>query len=201
MSGNYQKRPSSNWKVLAERVVYEHIPWLRLIEQDICLPNGVLVEKYLLTETPDVSMIFAVTDEGEAIFVEQYKHGMAQLSLDLCAGYVDPTDRSPQAAAQRELLEETGFESEQWSFLTSLFMSPNRSRARIHYFLAQGCQKTSRQRLDPTEDLRVILLSLDEIPGMIAAGGICTVSSVAGVSLGLSGINHALSRGKNGKQG
>ena len=87
------------WRILDERLIYEHRPWLRLVEQDVQLPNGVVIEKYLLSEMSDVVMIFAVTMDGHVLFVEQYKHGIGRLSLDLSAGYMDAEDPSPLAAA------------------------------------------------------------------------------------------------------
>jgi len=177
--------PSTEWEILDERVIYEHPPWLRLVEQDIRLPNGIIIEKYLLTETPDVVMMFAITESGEAIFVEQYKHGMGGLSLDLSAGYMDDDDSSPLAAAQRELEEETGYVSDHWTYMSSLVINPNRSNAKIHYYLARGCRSCGTQHLDPTEDLRVHLISMADVRELVAAGRVTTMSSAAGIALGL----------------
>ena len=105
-------RSAMEWNTLSERVVYERLPWLRLIEQDVKLPNGIVIENYLITEAPDVAMVFAVTESDEVIFVEQYKQGMREISLDLSAGYIDKSDPSPLSAARRELEEETGYIAE-----------------------------------------------------------------------------------------
>lgn len=185
MSPHNDEEPLRPWHVVAEKVVYEHWPWLRLKEQTVELPNGRRIERYLVSEGPDVVMIFAVTEKGEVVFVEQYKHGMGEMSLDLSAGYMDEEDPSPLAAAQRELEEETGFQSDQWRFLVSLATSPNRSPAKLHYFLAVDCRPTGRQHFDPTEDLRVRLYPLAEVEDMILDGRVRTISSVAGIALGL----------------
>lgn len=185
MSPHSDEEPLQPWKVVAEKTVYEYWPWLRLKEQTVELPNGRRIERYLVSEGPDVVMIFAVTEKGEAVFVEQYKHGMGEMSLDLSAGYMDDEDPSPLAAAQRELEEETGFQSTQWRLLGSLATSPNRSPAKLHYFLAVDCRPTGRQHFDPTEDLRVRLFPLAEVEDMILDGRVRTISSVAGIALGL----------------
>lgn len=177
-----------DWKILDERVVYDHRPWLRLIEQDVQLPDGQVIEKWLISEAQDVVMIFAVTESDGAIFVEQYKHGMRSLSLDLSAGYVDASDTSPLSAAQRELEEETGYVSATWTCLASLVVSPNRSKARIHYYLATGCRPDGTRHLDPTEDLAVHLFPLASVGQLVPDGRVETVSSAAGIALGL----HAL---------
>ena len=173
------------WQILDERIVYEHHPWLKLTEQDVRLPNGVIIERYLISETPDVVMMFAVTEPGEAIFVEQYKHGMRNLSLDLSAGYMDETDRSPPAAARRELAEETGYIPEDWTHLASLVIDPNRSPARIHYYLARKCRLAGAPHLDATEELQVRLVRLADVDHLASTGRVVTVSSAAGIALGL----------------
>lgn len=173
------------WRVLAERLIYEHRPWLTLREQDVALPNGATIERYLLTDAPEVVMIFAVTADRKVLFVEQYKHGIERLSLDLCAGYMDAEDPAPLAAAQRELREETGYASEHWAHLADLAPEPNRSAARHHFFLAWDCLPAGAQHLDATEELRVRPIPLDEVEDLAFCGGVVTVSSTAGVALGL----------------
>ena len=175
-------KPEMEWQTLSERVVYERLPWLRLIEQDVRLPTGLVIENYLITEAPDVAMMFAVTASGEAIFVEQYKQGMQDLSLDLSAGYIDSDDHSPLSAARRELEEETGYVSEDWTHLASLVIDPNRSGAQMHYYLARNCRAIGNQHLDPTEDLHVHLVPLAEVESLISAGRVTTVSSAAGIA-------------------
>lgn len=194
-----QDKPLESWQVLGEKVVYDNLPWLRLIEQHVLLPNGRHIERYLVSEGPDVVMMFPVTPAGEVIFVEQYKHGMRMLSLDLPAGYMDSSDSSPLFAAQRELEEETGYRSEHWTHLGSLFMSPNRSRGQIHYFLAEDCQPAGHQHLDPTEELRVRLFRLEEIPGMMMNGSVLTISSIAGMALGLLALQRSLTHPQAGR--
>ena len=177
-----------DWQTLSERIIYERLPWLKLIEQDVRLPNGVVIENYLISETPDVAMMFAVTRSGEAIFVEQYKQGIQSLSLDLSAGYMDETDHSPLSAARRELEEETGYVSEDWTHLASLVIDPNRSSAQIHYYLARNCRQTGTQHLDPTEELRVQVMPLAEVESLVFAGRVTTVSSAAGIAMGLQAL-------------
>jgi len=173
------------WRVLDERPIYEHRPWLKLVEQDVQLPNGVVIEKYLLSDMPDVVMVFALTADDHVLFVEQYKHGIGRLSLDLSAGYMDAEDPSPLAAAQRELQEETGYTSDHWMHLASLAIDPNRSPAQHHYFLAWDCRPAGEQHLDPTEELRVQRIPLDEVESLAATGRVVTVSTTAGIALGL----------------
>ncbi len=176
---------TERWRVLAERQIYAHRPWLVLREQDVALPNGVTIERYLLTDVPEVVMIFAITEDERALFVEQYKHGIGRMSLDLSAGYVDDEDPSYLAAAQRELREETGYVSDHWVHLADLASEPNRSSTRHHYFLAWDCRLAGAQRLDATEALSVRSIPLSEVESLPFDGGVVTVSTSAGIALGL----------------
>jgi len=173
------------WRILRERLIYEHQPWLTLREQDVELPNGLVIERYILTDSPDIVMMFAITEGHQALFVEQYKHGIGRLSLDLSAGYMDAGDPSPLSAAQRELHEETGYVSEHWAHLASLASEPNRSSVRFHYFLAWDCRPAGAPHLDATEDLRVHLIPLEEVEDLAFNGRVGTVSTAAGIALGL----------------
>jgi ADP-ribose pyrophosphatase len=188
MSNVEAKELLARWRILAERLVYEHRPWLSLVEQDVELPNGLVIEKYLRATTPAVAMVFGITQSHHVIFVEQYKHGVGRLSLDLSAGYIEDDDPSPLVAAQRELEEETGYVSEDWTHLASLAIDPNRSDAEFHFYLARECWLGGRQHLDPTEELRVQLIPLEEVGRLASHGGVRTLSTTAGIALALCAL-------------
>ena len=198
MSNKRASGSPSEWRVLEERVVYENLPWLRMREQDVQLPSGVIIEKYLLTEVPDVVMVFALTGTRQVLFVEQYKHGLRRLSLDLVAGYVDRDDPSPLSAAQRELREEAGYTSERWEHLASLSPDPNRSGAQYHFFIALDCRRAGEQRLDPTEDLHAHLIPLEELDWLVPRRPIYSLATTAGIALAMRYLERLAASGKAG---
>ena len=73
-------------------------------------------------------------------------------------------------AAKRELLEETGYESNEWKYLLSVPSNASLADNYAHLFVARNCRKVSGQDLDVTEFLNVIKLPPQKIEEMISSG-------------------------------
>ena len=95
-------------------------PWLKLREDRVTLPGRIEAFDFHVVEMPEWVGILAVTEHEQVLFVEQYRHGCGRVSLELPAGVIDPGEH-PLAAAQRELLEETGYAAEDWRPLIAAF--------------------------------------------------------------------------------
>ena len=166
------------WQVIRSKVLLDRQPWLRLIEQDVRLSNSHVIEGYLLAQSRDYAMTFALTDQGRVPLVQQYKHGLGGLSYDLPAGYLDAGEE-PLACAQRELREETGYVADDWQHLSSVVLDSNRGNTRAHLFLARGARRVAMPHLDDTEDLATQFLAPGEILEMIRSGEMDSIPSVA----------------------
>ncbi len=175
----------NSWQILATRPLVDHPPWMILWEEDVRLPNGLVIKGYLRSQDRDFSMVFALLPNGTVPLVCQYKHGKGALSYDLPAGYLNTADESPLLAAQRELREETGLLASQWQPLGQLVINPNRSATRAHLFLALDAQPNGRQELDDTEELTVSFHTPAELSRMVFAGEINCMASVAGIMMAL----------------
>jgi len=173
-----------SWRVLRSQVLIDRSPWLRLIEQDVQIANGHVINGYLLAETREYAMIFALMDDGHVPVVRQYKHGVGRPLYELPAGYLDAGEE-PLACAQRELLEETGCVADEWRYLTGAVLDTNRGDARAHLFLARGAHRVAEPKLDETEDLMTQFLTPGEIISMVRSGEIVCLASVACVMLAL----------------
>ncbi len=97
------------------------------------------------------------------MLIDQYRHGLGETSYEIPAGVTEPSDASPLAAAQRELTEETGYGGGQWRLLTTLSANPATQNNLTHCYLATGVEPLGEQHLDPTEDLRVHLMTREEV--------------------------------------
>jgi ADP-ribose pyrophosphatase len=84
---------------------------------------------------------------------------------------VDPGD-TPQEAASRELLEETGYGSEDWAKIGEVNPNPALFNNRCHTYLARNVKKVRAPSFDQTEDIEEVLIPLLDIPGMIRKGEI-----------------------------
>ncbi len=171
------------WEVLSSRPLVSRPPWLRLWEEDVRLPNGEVIAGYLRSQSRDYAVVFTLMDDGTVPLVSQYKHGMAGVSLDLPAGYLDGAGESPLAAAQRELEEETGVTALSWQSLGGLVVDSNRGDTRCHLFLAKGGVRNGNQHLDATEDITVTYCPLGALSQLVFSGQIESLFSVAGILL------------------
>lgn len=175
------------WRVKNSRLIYDRPPWLTLWEQDVELPNGATIEGYIVAQARDVGLVFAITEDEQVILVEQYKHGIGEPEVDLPAGYLDDDDPSPLAGTQRELLEETGYVSDDWQPLGDVVMDPNRSPNRFYYFMARNARRVAEPHLDSTEEIAIHLVPLTELRAWPASRSL-SVATMAGVLLGLSAL-------------
>jgi ADP-ribose pyrophosphatase len=176
------------WQVIRSQVLVDRQPWLRLIEQDVRLSNGHIIAGYLLAESREYAMTFALTGESRVPLVQQYKHGVGGLSYDLPAGYLDAGEE-PLACAQRELLEETGYAAQDWRHLSSAILDTNRGPTRAHLFLARGARQVAVPHLDDTEDLMAQFFTPVELLAMVRSGEIDSIASVACVMLAVDALN------------
>lgn len=155
------------WKTLSSEYLYRR-PWLTARRDVVELPNGQVHPEYYILEYPTWVNIIAITDEGKYVMVRQYRHGLADIFIELCAGVVEDGE-NPLDGARRELEEETGYTGGRWSL--QCVLSPNASaNTNLNYcFLAEGVVKTSEQHLDRTEDIEIVLLDRDELFALLQA--------------------------------
>ena len=85
--------------------------------------------------SPDFVCIIAVTEQKELLLVRQFRHAVAEMTLELPAGHVEP-DETPEQAARKELLEETGHVAETFELLARLSPSTSRFTNRMWCYFA-----------------------------------------------------------------
>jgi ADP-ribose pyrophosphatase len=98
------------------------------------LPNG-CETRYDIVEHPGSVIILPLDDQGNILFVRQYRHAAGFDLLELPAGVLD-VDEDAEACARRELREETGMAAGQLDYLGGFFLAPGYSTEYMHVYLA-----------------------------------------------------------------
>ena len=175
------------WQILKSTVLVDRRPWIFLSEQDVVLPNGIRIDGYLTWEEREYALVVALTKDGIPL-VQQHKHGVQSSSLDLPGGYLDANEE-PLAAAQRELLEETGLAADDWIHLASLVLDINRGHAQTHIFLARDARVVGPPCPDETEDLAISFYTWVQLRDMVHEGQINSLPTVAALLMALQQLD------------
>lgn len=155
------KDPVRRWDVVESAWAFRS--QLLGVRLDRCrLPDGRLSPDFYFMSFPDFSMTVPLTLEGDVLFAREYKHGAADVMLTLPAGFVEDGE-SPEEAARRELLEETGYDGGTLEPLGSFMLVPSLSSVRGHFFLARHPAKVAEPRLDEFERIEVVAIPLGEV--------------------------------------
>lgn len=157
-----EKADNRRWKVLSSEYLARK-PWFTVRRERMLLPAGREIPEYYLFEYPDWINVIARTKEGRYVFITQYRPGIDATLYELVAGVMDPDDASPEAAARRELSEESGYGGGRWRQLTVLSPNPATHTNRTYCFVAEDVERIGDQHLDATEDIEVELLDEEQV--------------------------------------
>ena len=124
---------------------------------------------FFVIENPDWVNVIALTREQEVILIEQYRHGAEEITMEFPAGMID-ADESPEAAARRELTEETGFSTDNFIFLGKSQPNPALQNNMIYHFLALDCEKKAETKFDEHESIATKLVPVSEIETLVRNG-------------------------------
>lgn len=142
------------------------------------LPDGKTEEWDFISHRKGAAAVVPVREDGKILMVKQYRNAIERMTLEIPAGSRDSVTEDTRVCAARELEEETGYKSENLSFLLSLKTTVAFCDEFIDVYLAKDLVP-GRQHLDEGEFIDVAAYDIEELCSMIYAGKLQDAKTVA----------------------
>ena len=156
------------WRRLTTRPVYEN-RWIRVREDQVALPDG-NTTIYGIVECAGCVGVLPFLDAETVVLVGQYRYVFGSFYWEMPTGAMTAGE-SEEAAVQRELAEEAGYEAERLVKLCSYHTSKSVVDETANIYLAEGL-RAIQVPSDPTEFIEVRAFPFDEVVRMVERGEI-----------------------------
>lgn len=125
------------------------------------------LHRFIRLDSLDWVNIIPLTKDKQVVMIEQYRHGIDEITLEIPGGLIDKMEK-PIQAAMRECIEETGFAAEEVPILVGMnHPNPAFLNNRCYSFLWKNVEKKYQQKLDTNEIINIKLIPICEINSLI----------------------------------
>jgi ADP-ribose pyrophosphatase len=153
------------WKELSRKLVFQK--YGRGIEKVVYVfPDGRQGDYYLKKEKPVVCTL-AITKDKKIVLAKQFRPGPDEILLEMPGGGMEKKER-PKQAAERELLEETGYKGK-IRLIATVFDCAYSTRVR-YCAVATNCEKVSDKNLEKNEFAETVLISVNKFRELLRSG-------------------------------
>jgi 8-oxo-dGTP pyrophosphatase MutT (NUDIX family) len=168
------------WTRLSGRDIYDN-PWIRVREDQVLHPDG-SPGIYGTIHFKNIAIgVVALDPQGRIILVGQHRYPFDRYFWEVPEGGCPIGRETPEAAAARELREETGFSAARWDYLGALELSNSTTDETAHLYLARDL---SPGPSDPeaSEEIAVKRIDFREAFRQAMEGGITESITVAAIA-------------------
>ncbi|MES2768027.1 MAG: NUDIX hydrolase [Bdellovibrionota bacterium] len=160
------------WKTLESEELAKY-GYFRMRKDKCELPDGRIMPGYYTIEFADWVNVIPVTKDKKIVLINQYRHSVEQVTIEIPGGSTHPKENEPvEKAARREMEEETGYTSTNLEFVGFQYPNPALLSNKMHTFIAWDAVKTKEQELDPYEDIETFEVTFTELRKLIETGKI-----------------------------
>jgi len=149
------------WEFIESESVYDFGIFTARVDR-LRSPRNQHVLRRVVVDPPDWVNVVARTGGGQFLIVRQVRHGTGDCTLEIPAGAIDGGE-SPVQAAERELLEETGYRASSFRELGKVLPNPAFQSNTCYLYLAEGCEQVAQPQLDASEDVQVQLWDWEDL--------------------------------------
>ncbi len=172
------REPAEERTISSERIYKGKVVSLRV--DKVKLPDGRSSTREIIEHRGAVAIV-PLTEEGEIVFVKQYRKPVEMVLLEIPAGTLEEGEEAEECA-QRELIEEIGYRAGKMEKLTEFFLAPGYSSELIRLYLATDL-KAEKGDADEDEFLKIEYLSSEEAVEKVENGEIKDAKTIAGILL------------------
>lgn len=178
---NLREAPAGRRTVFEGRLLTVHA-------DEVTTPDGSTATREIV-EHPGAVAVVASDGEGRILLVRQWRHALGKALWEIPAGTLNRQE-DPEAAARRELAEETGYDATVWESLGAGAVAPGYSGEVVHFFAARQLTE-GEAHPDPGETLVARLFTPAGLSRLVAEGSV-DVKTIAGLALAGFSIRGAL---------
>lgn len=155
-------------KKLSSQEIFKGVA-IHLFKDEIELPNGHTGIREIIRH-PGAVCVLPITDDGDVIFVNQFRYALNKVTLEVPAGKLEKGE-DPKEAALRELSEETGLSAKNIIPIGDLYTTPALIDEVIHMYIATDLTQ-GEQHLDYDEFVNTLKIPLSKAVEMVMNGEI-----------------------------
>lgn len=154
------------WKVVkAEDIAADRFS----IRKEVVKVSKGVEQNFSYIRFSDGVCVLALTEDQQVIVLHQYRHAVGKWEYEFPAGMIDDGEE-PAEAAKRELLEETGYQADEWHSLGFFHPSPGSTSETIHLFAATKARLAGAPSLEDSEEIDMVLMDVEEVQALIKTG-------------------------------
>lgn len=182
MDSLYKTKKQVKWEILETKELLHIDSRLTISVQKVKLPDGRIINDYYHVEFPHSVITVARTIDDRVVMSRQYLHGYEDVSMVLPAGTTEKGE-DPLETAKRELLEETGYASDDWKYLGAMKPHTNYGCGKVYFFYAANAKIASEPDSVDLEEMEIVLLHESEIINAIKNKNIISIGTITALSL------------------